>query len=106
MRRDLKRGLHTINWALDDQKHLLHYHRVQLADLALEPDHPKSYTDFLVALEDERARPLADRVRSGVEALTPDRLEKLRDSARELIALLETRTGVPSAITLDRDAQP
>lgn len=99
LKQKMKAGLHAINRAMDDQQ-FLHYHRVQLGEMLLQPGRVLTYTEFAELMDDDAYAKTVAAAAQFVEHATSDEFGELRDHAQKLITLLETRTKVPSALTL------
>lgn len=99
LKKQLKGQLHSINWSMDDQR-FLRYYRMQLAEMLLQDGQVLSYTDFLEQLDKERFQEAVTAAVQFVEAVVPERLDAIRNTSSKLIGILETRTGVPSALSL------
>jgi hypothetical protein len=95
----VKATLHALNQAMDDQT-FLHYHRLQLADMLLDGQRVISYTEFLHRWSDRKFADANAAVALFVETVSDSRLDRIRDSAAELVKLLAAQTRVPSAMEL------
>ena len=103
LKRQLKAGLHRINRGMDDQR-FLHYHRVQLAEILLKDGNVTSYTEFMSRTTDDAFQPAITAAAEFIETARPACLDEIRTAADEVIRLLETRTRVPSALSLTKSA--
>lgn len=98
-KRQLKSNLHTINRCMDDQS-FLYYHRVQLAEMLVDETQLITYTDFLSRWENNRQHQALAKAEAFVLSASKPQLERLRNQAKVLVSLLESKTKVPSAIAL------
>jgi hypothetical protein len=102
LKRKVKAGLHSLNWAMDDQS-FLHYHRVQLGDMLLDGSRVITYTEFLERWSEPRFAEVVASVSGFLKAVEPERLDRMRADAAGLLALLARQTRVPSALELAGD---
>jgi hypothetical protein len=92
----IKAKLHALNWGLDDQR-FLHYHRVQLGEMALDGARVLTYTEFLQRWAESKYSEPVRAVSGFMRSIEPGRLERTRVVAGQLVELLSGETGVPSA---------
>ena len=99
VQREIKKKLHAINLAMDDQV-FLHYHRVLLAEMLVDGDRLISFGEFLKRWSDPAYVGPVSSVGQFVGNLSEARLKKIQAAAGDLVELLERETQVPSALTL------
>lgn len=98
-KRSLKFHLHSLNRGLDNQN-FLYYHRVQLAEMLVREGELINYTDFLALLDQNQTTVAVVKAEEFIVSASNQQLEMLRQQAKTLVYLLESKTRVPSAITL------
>ncbi|HYD54739.1 MAG TPA: hypothetical protein VEA99_19045 [Gemmatimonadaceae bacterium] len=99
LKHEIKARLHALDRAMDDQS-FLHYHRVQLGEMALDGERVLGYTAFLARWPEARFADATESVSRFLQAVAPERLDAMRREAERLIALLSRQTSVPSALAL------
>ena len=99
----LKLSLHAINRCLDDQN-FLYYHRIQLAEMLIRDAQLITYTEFLTVLENNVKVSAVVKAEEFITFASSHQWERLRQQAKSLVFLLESKTRVPSAITLSTSA--
>jgi hypothetical protein len=102
-KRSLKLSLHSLNSCLDDQN-FLYYHRVQLAEMLIQDGQLITYTEFLAVLENNAKVSAVVKAEEFITTASGRQWERLRQQAKSLVFLLESKTRVPSAITLSTTA--
>jgi hypothetical protein len=102
-KRQLKSYLHALNRCLDDHN-FLHYHRVQLAELLIQDAQLVTCTEFLTVLEHNSQVSAVVKAEEFITAASGQQWERLRQQAKALVFLLESKTRVSSAISLSRPA--
>jgi hypothetical protein len=104
MKREIKLGLHTINWAMNAQS-FHHYYRVQLAEMLIDGERVLSFTEFLDRKKDRRFQKALKAAGAFIQAMPGDRIDEIMNASRALIAVVEARTNVPSATSLLRGSR-
>ncbi|MBE9139277.1 hypothetical protein IQ254_19090 [Nodosilinea sp. LEGE 07088] len=102
-KRQLKGNLHALNGCLDDHN-FLYYHRIQLGEMLIQDAQLVTYTEFLALLKNNSQAAAVIKAEEFIMSATDQQWDRLRQQAKALVFLLESKTRVPSALSLSRAA--